>query len=143
MKPLKTAAQISLRTLYWTLFGLWMVGITYASSLSVPPMPPGIEGFVPIDKVCHFAAFALGGLLLALALKRSTDWSLLKIFVVALLAVSAFGVLDELHQLLTPGRSGADLGDWSADSLGAATGACLLLFGYVRLRQNSAAAQTP
>ena len=45
--------------------------------------------------------------------------------------ISFFGMTDELHQLSTPGRRGADVYDWLADSLGAMIGACVT---YARSR---------
>jgi VanZ family protein len=43
--------------------------------------------------------------------------------VLAVILVAAFGIADETLQTLIPGRTGADIGDWIADVLGAAAGA--------------------
>lgn len=45
----------------------------------------------------------------------------------AVLSIAAFGAVDESLQSLTPGRTGANLSDWTADVLGAATGALVSL----------------
>ena len=71
------------------------------------------------DKAAHFAVFVVGAALLALALRWWTTWPPLRIAVVTVVAISAYGATDEWHQLYTPGRSGADVGDWIADTLGA------------------------
>ena len=42
-------------------------------------------------------------------------------------------LLDEFHQLFTPGRSGGDVGDWIADTFGAFCG--VLLMGWI-VRKN-------
>ena len=47
--------------------------------------------------------------------------------------ISVFGMLDEFHQLFTPGRSGGDVGDWIADTFGAFCG--VLLMGWI-VRKN-------
>jgi VanZ family protein len=77
------------------------------------------------DKAAHFAAFAVGAALLALALRWNTEWAWRQIVLVALVAVSLYGATDEWHQLYTPKRSGADLFDWLADTLGAIAGAAV------------------
>jgi VanZ family protein len=51
---------------------------------------------------------------------------------VASLALSLFGVTDEYHQLYTVNRSGADVGDWVADTLGGCFGAVITSLFYVR-----------
>ena len=57
--------------------------------------------------------------------------------VVTAFALCVFGAVDEIHQLYTPNRSGADVFDWSADTLGALTGALLTIFVYARYFQPS------
>lgn len=118
-----------------------MIGITILSSLSGDQLPAAVSGFPGEDKVLHFVAFTVGGVLLALALRHSTRWSWTKIFLLTVCGISLFGMIDELHQLFTPKRSGADVGDWTADTLGGVAGAAAVVFTYVRLRENRAAAQ--
>lgn len=84
------------------------------------------------DKAAHFTAFAVGAVLLALALKWNTAWLWPRIICVSIAAISIFGVTDEWHQLYTPHRSGADVGDWTADTLGAIAGAAVTAFIHAR-----------
>ena len=46
-------------------------------------------------------------------------------FIVSALLLSFFGATDEWHQQFTPGRSGKDVGDWTADSIGGLAGSLL------------------
>lgn len=78
---------------------------------------PKIEHF---DKVVHFSVYGLLGTLVVRAWGRPRA-------VWAVVAVSAFGVSDEVHQYFTPGRS-MEFADWMADTLGA-TGA---VWAYTR-----------
>ncbi len=83
-----------------------IIGASSSSSVSLP-------GVIGIDKLGHFALFGLLATHLHLSgLCGRRLW-------VALLVCSGFGLLDELHQSFTPGRS-VDLLDWVADSSGAA-----------------------
>jgi VanZ family protein len=79
-----------------------------------------------IDKVAHFGVFGLLGTLLCRVRPtwRGAGW--------ALLAASAFGATDEWHQASVPGRT-PDLGDWIADTLGAALAVSLYVgWGWYR-----------
>jgi VanZ family protein len=116
----------------------WAATIVYLSSLSGDQ----IEEIAPnlADKVAHFSAFLVGGVLLAVALRLSTAWTWLRIVVVTVLALSAFGAADEYHQLHTPNRSGADLGDWIADALGSIAGAVATSLVYARFARKAAPA---
>ncbi len=91
------------------------------------------------DKICHAIAFAAGSAILAVALRYSTAWSWKKIVLLSILAVSIYGITDEIHQLWTPGRSGADVFDWLADSAGATLGAIVIRSIYVQFRDPKSA----
>ena len=54
----------------------------------------------------------------------SPDWR--RILGASLLAMALVGAVDEWHQCYTPGRSGGDPWDWTADVLGGAAGAWIL-----------------
>ncbi|MDR3401975.1 MAG: VanZ family protein [Chthoniobacter sp.] len=82
------------------------------------------------DKALHFIAFSAGGIVVAFALRRTTQWGWKKIVLITALAVSAYGWSDEWHQQWTPGRSAKDVGDWTADTLGGAAGAIILVSIY-------------
>ncbi len=84
------------------------------------------------DKAEHFIAFLAGAVNLALALSWSTAWPWKRVVIVTVAVISLFGATDEFHQLFTPHRSGADPYDWTADTLGALTGALLTAFVYAR-----------
>jgi VanZ family protein len=126
-----------LRNLAWTGVGIWTVTIFILSSLT-PPQLEEIAPFKMWDKAAHFAAFCAGAVNLALAMRWSVSWPWKKIILFTVLALCGYGAIDEIHQLFTPNRSGADVFDWLADLLGCATGAMLTAFAYARLhRENS------
>lgn len=112
-----------------------MAGICVLSSMSGPQLEPAFE-FIPGDKFAHFVAFALGASLLAMAIRRSFAVTWTRAVLLAILGVSVFGAMDEWHQTFTPQRSGADVGDWVADMLGAATGAVITSLSYGKIRRH-------
>lgn len=103
-----------------------MVALYWASSRSDVTIPSGVS-----DKVVHFAAYTV---LSALSLRATSGgrWAGVngRSAAGALVVAGGYGALDELHQLLTPGRFGA-LDDWMADLLGALTAIAL---GFVGAR---------
>ncbi len=109
----------------------WAATIIYLSSLSSPELTE-IAQIEVWDKFLHFIAFVAGGVLLAGALRFTVNWTWPKILIVTAIALSIFGATDEYHQLHTPKRSGADIGDWTADTLGACAGAAIFCLSYVR-----------
>ncbi len=120
-----------LRFVGWAGVVIWLGAICFASSL------PGSElqrlsRFMFWDKAQHFLAFAVGAGNLALVLRWSTPWPPARVALFTIIAVISFGAVDEIHQLFTPGRSGADAFDWLADALGAATGAGSTLLIHAR-----------
>ena len=120
-----------LRVLAWWGVGIWTATITVLSSMT-PPQLLEIVPFELWDKAEHFIAFAAGSVNLALALCWSTTWPWKRVVVFTVIAISVFGAVDEIHQLFTPNRSGADPYDWTADTLGALTGALLTALIYAR-----------
>jgi VanZ family protein len=107
---------------YWFAgYLVWFVALFVLSSISVGK-PDGPE--IPhLDKVLHTTYFTLGsatlGVGLLLKIPRLSPWRLLAILVLAAFVVGGF---DEWHQSHTPGRSGNDLGDLTADCLGGLLG---------------------
>lgn len=87
-----------------------------ATSIPNPNVPVRVGG---LDKVAHFCLYAPLAWLVARSLVGRRPVA--PAVVGALLVASAFGALDEWHQLYVPGRS-ADVADWRADSLGALAG---------------------
>lgn len=114
--------------LAWIAVALWAGVIFYLSSLTGRE----IERLAPFDfwdKAMHFSAYAAGGVLLGAALRWSCpQWSWKKVVVVGSIALSLYGVSDEIHQMFTPFRS-ADVSDWIADTLGGLCGVKLFALG--------------
>lgn len=82
------------------------------------------------DKVAHFGYFLGGGFLLAWIFRRLKTWPAWRIALTVFLVIAAVGAADEIHQLFTPGRSGADVFDWLADVCGGFAGAWIFLSLY-------------
>lgn len=108
----------------------WAGTIFYFSSLTGPEIAQiGIEVW---DKAEHFLAFAAGGVVLTLALRWSVAWPWNSVARFAILALVVYGAFDEIHQLYTPKRSGADPFDWMADCFGALAGVAFCIVIYAR-----------
>lgn len=107
--------------LFLWLVGLWVLSSLPGSKVSLPPIPYA-------DKVAHFGYFLGGGFLLAWSLQVYFSWRRGMVILVTLGVMAAVGAGDELHQLFTPNRSGADLGDWIADFLGSLVGVLGFIF---------------
>lgn len=84
----------------------------------------GIFGYHedPFSPVCHFLEYLVLGVLLSNAMAPGGRWG--RVFLVAVVLASAYGVTDEIHQLLVPGRM-CDPADWAVDTAGAALGAAV------------------
>lgn len=123
-----------LARILWAALGCWAAAVLAVSSLTPNELPEAATLFW--DKANHFASYAIGGWLAAAALRvsRATAGKA-ACFFLAVLMLAAFGAFDEAFQTLTPGRSGADPGDWTADVLGATAGAMLALVTLDRIRQ--------
>jgi len=80
------------------------------------------------DKLLHFGYFLVGGVLMAGWRFRlqpaEPDWPRIIIGTTAAMALA--GWIDEWHQTFTPGRSGGDVWDLLADTLGGSAGALVL-----------------
>ena len=100
----------------WALGALLWSGLIYWLS-SQPGGDPRIQSmdFPGADKIAHFVAFGVLAALLAQTLRDFGDMTSL---ILAVVLASAFGVTDELHQRITPGRDPNVL-DWLADTVGA------------------------
>lgn len=75
---------------------------------------------VNIDKLIHFSVFGLLATLVVRAPGMRGAW-------MAAVAVSLFGIADEIRQSFTPGRS-VEFADWLADTAGAAVAVVLYTF---------------
>jgi VanZ family protein len=98
---------------------LWAAALFAASSIPSDELPP-LVGRV-WDKLLHAAAFGIFALLIERSL-RHQDRSLFlrsRSVAAAILLATLYGVTDELHQMLVPGRFSSVL-DVVADAAGAA-----------------------
>ena len=119
-----------LRISAWLAFAVWAAAIFYFSSLSGPEIDQfGIQLW---DKAEHFLAFSAGGVLLTLALRWTVTWPWKSLARFGILTLVVYGAIDEIHQLYTPNRSGADPFDWLADCFGAIAGVALCTVIYAR-----------
>ena len=133
-----------LRRLSLLLALAWMAGIFYLShqpTLDVPPL------FENQDKVMHFGAYGLLGVLLLGAMQRGVrvsgfmpqsnpermsgsapleglGYSFRQVLLATAIA-SLYGISDEFHQSFVPGRN-PDVMDWLADTSGAFLAVLLL-----------------
>jgi VanZ family protein len=110
----------------------WASLILVMTSWPAPPtIVPQVSG---LDKVGHFGVYAILGYLVSRALPSPAAWPAR---LNALTAMAVFGFVDELHQLLIPGRE-ASVWDWSADFVGATSGLLLGLhiLSLARTRQD-------
>jgi VanZ family protein len=107
---------------YLPLILYWLLILTLTSL-------PGID--VPNihinDKIEHLLAYGGLGFLLNLSLRIQNKFTLVKKYsaLFTVLIVSAYGALDELHQLFIPGRS-CDILDWTADTAGVIIGVIIM-----------------
>ena len=115
----KTTLVFSTLVVYWIIL---FVGTTIPAQ-SVPSL--GVGG----DKVVHFFAYLILSVLLYLSFifQEKSSFIQRNAILLTLALATCYGVLDELHQMLVPGRS-AELLDWIADALGAACGVLITSF---------------
>ena len=71
-------------------------------------------------KIAHFSEYGLGGILF-ISLFSTYNWTDRRKITTSILLGAWYAIMDELYQLMIPGRSGA-LKDVYIDSLGIATG---------------------
>lgn len=104
----------------WRFALAYMALIFVISSFEVEV--PGVEHVPLRDKGIHFVEYAVLGWLCAAASSRtwpSASWWRTAVF--AVFVSTLWGLSDEIHQALVPGRS-AELADVFADLLGSITG---------------------
>ena len=108
-------------------FALALFWLALFAATHVPPT----TGFLPpqgSDKFAHFAAYAMLALLFATTWQLAAGVLTSRHLALVWLAVAFYGAFDEVTQILV-GRY-CNVGDWTADALGAAAG--LLLFVWLR-----------
>ena len=104
--------------------------------LSSQPTIPQIPSFPFADKIVHFICF--GGLAFWVAFGCNLTGKSKKEIILPTIIVSLYGILDEIHQSFTPGRS-STVSDWIADTIGAILGsvAFFLLIKVLKNRKNN------
>ena len=123
-----------LASILWILVVVWGGVIFFASSIPADELSG--SKLLAWDKLNHFIAFAAGAWLTASALRIGQPEGSERIHLfLAILIIATYGAFDEIHQLYTPGRSGADLYDWIANFLGAIAGAILAVYTHGPLRR--------
>jgi VanZ family protein len=103
----------------WALVAAWMAAVFYVSSL--PRL--GRAGRVP-DWISHPVEYGIGAVLVCRALTAPGHAPRTTSAAIAVLLATLYGVTDEYHQSLVPGRD-ADPADVGKDFLGAAAAAFL------------------
>jgi len=100
----------------------WIILFT-ATSIPAQSVPSFGVG----DKFNHFFAYFILAVLLYLTLSFQEKSLLIQSndALLTILIVLLYGVLDELHQMLIPGRS-AEFLDWAADAVGAICGVLII-----------------
>jgi VanZ family protein len=80
--------------------------------------------------------YGLFAVLLSRDIARVTEGRRWRAPVLAIAIATAFGAADEWHQRFIPGRS-SELGDWRADSIGAAIGGALFALSSLLRRSRT------
>lgn len=108
----------------------WLI-LFVATSLPVERLPS--IGFT--DKINHFIAYFILAVLVNLMLiyQRKSRFLFEKATVATIVICLFYGALDELHQMLVPGRF-AETMDWVADALGAVAGILIIYFLINKLK---------
>lgn len=103
---------------YWTV----LLGLTSLPGQDLPKT--GIN-----DKIEHFSAYFLLGLLLSLTLLFQNKFLKIKRYFAffTIFIIGLYAALDEIHQLFVPGRD-CDFFDWTADMIGASLAILLIIF---------------
>jgi len=108
----------------------WLILLT-ATSIPVEKLPSiGIN-----DKINHFIAYFVLSVLVNLTLiyQRKSRLLFEKALVATIVICLFYGAVDELHQMLVPGRFAETL-DWIADALGTFTGISIFYFLLNKLK---------
>ena len=95
--------------------------------LSSSPIQLPLERIPFRDKSVHFVEYGTLGALLSHALRATYPrWRYVNVWLLAALATTLWGAIDEIHQAFVPGRN-SDVGDLIADAVGALVGAAVYL----------------
>ncbi len=103
--------------LAWGLVLAYAALVFAVSSIPAKSMPGG--RLWDFDKLIHAGEYAVFAALLWMALARTTAWPPSRRAVTVFVLAALYGISDELHQALVPGRSSSGY-DVIADVVGAA-----------------------
>ena len=81
-----------------------------------------------VRKIAHFGEYTIGGILF-MSLFLTYEWTERKQIIVSILLGVWYAILDEIHQLFIPNRSG-NIKDVWIDTLGICFGVCFILLLY-------------
>lgn len=108
---------------FWAIcFGFWFAILNYLSHGNRIPGNSNWLNIPHFDKIAHFGFFFGGSGLLSAALFYFFGLSWKRLAIIVTVTMSLIGVWDEFHQSFFPSRTGNDVGDWLADTLGALCG---------------------
>jgi VanZ family protein len=126
--------------LYWLPLILYCLLIYIQSAY---PSPEQIPSFPFVDKVLHFAAYGIMGILFYRAYQtlRIKD-NIPMLMVLSVVSASLYGISDEIHQSFVPFRE-AEVTDGVADILGAISGVYLYQLLVVSRQRAGGRGQKP
>ncbi|MCG6912681.1 VanZ family protein [bacterium BMS3Abin03] len=104
---------------------IYWLALFIATSIPAESLPAtGVS-----DKIEHLSAYFILTIFLSLVFLYQNRYSWLKKYflILAFLVSSFYGSVDELHQLIVPGRQ-CDILDWTADAIGAFLGIMLIRY---------------
>ncbi len=106
----------------------WLPLILYCLLIyiqSAHPSPEQIPVFPFLDKILHFVAYGILGILFYRAYQtlRIKD-NIIILMLLSMVSATLYGISDEIHQSLVPFRQ-AEVADAIADMIGAISGVCL------------------
>ena len=113
------------------LYAALILGVSSISNLKSPQVR-----FLAVDKVAHFLEYAVFAFLTFRSMSRLTDWSRSRTpFLISLLILAVFAVLDETLQSFIPGRN-PDVIDYLSDLSGGILVLGLLWFAAAQNRRS-------
>ena len=119
--PARLQSFLARPALWWFAVFCWAAFLfVYCTFIARPTEGPKIPH---LDKVFHFVYYAPGAACAALALALRAREFTTRTVIAAVALFALLGAADEFYQSFFPHRSGNDPLDWTADVLGAITGA--------------------
>ena len=110
---------------------IYWLALFIATSIPAESLPAtGVS-----DKIEHLSAYFILTIFLSLVFLYQNRYSWLKKYflILAFLVSSFYGSVDELHQLIVPGRQ-CDILDWTADAIGAFLGIMLIRISFEKIQ---------